>query len=235
MTKKLGLALAVGVALFPSLSEASTVLSDFFQNACSSGLTCSGSSSGLIAEATITDLSGGGVSVDIALKDSSFAFFQAGQPPMVAFQAGATGTHTLSGTTPAMNSIGGVPTTWSLGGSTNTGGPGQFLQSAGYAPGHNTPFQFDIFFDLSGVTTGDFVANASLFTMAVDMCSGFSAAAGCGGTGFVGGVFEQPGTTRGGGEAPLPGGIVLFSSVLGGAFLAFRRRRHDGSTASASA
>jgi hypothetical protein len=227
MLKKIGYALAMGVAMFPSLSEAGTVFSDFFQNACSSGLTCSGSS--LIAEATITDLSGGGVSVDITLKDSSFAFFQAGNPPIVAFQAAATG---LSGTTAAMNNIGGQAQTWSLMGATNTGGPGDFLHSVG---GHNQPFQFDIFFDLAGVATGDFVANASLYTMAVDMCSGFSAAAGCGGTGFVGGVFETATTRGGGGQAPLPGGFVLLGSVLGGAFLALRRRRHDGSTAFATA
>ena len=90
--------LGVGISASPVVSMADTIIADFNQNnSCGASLGCSGN--GLLAVATITDISGG-VSVDITIKDSGFTFFQAGNPPMIGFKTTPTG---QSGTSAAKN------------------------------------------------------------------------------------------------------------------------------------
>jgi hypothetical protein len=219
---RFALAVGLGLAIFPTAGQASTVYSVFSQNnSCGGSLGCSGA--GIIAEAALTDVAGG-VSVDIYILDAGFRFMQAGNPPMVDFQAAATG---LSGTSAAMDSLTGT-TTWALYGADNSGGPGSFNQSAGYAPKGPVPFSFDIVFTLAGVTTGAFVANASGYTMAVDMCRGVASDGGCLGTGFVGGKFTEHETPL----VPLPGALPLFATGLGAlGLLGWRRKRKAAAVA----
>jgi hypothetical protein len=204
--------LGVGISASPVVSKADTIIVDFNQNnSCGASLGCSGN--GLLAVATITDISGG-VSVDITIKDSGFTFFQAGNPPMIGFQPTPTG---LSGTSPDMNNLGGVARTWSIFPGFNSGGPGDFLAGAGYLPKANIPFSFDIVFTLTGVATSDFTANASGYIMGLDMCR-LDTSGGCAGTGFVGGLL----TTS---PVPLPGALPLFATGLAGMGLISWRRK----------
>ena len=204
--------LGVGISTSPVVSKANTIIADFNQNnSCGASLGCSGT--GLLAVATLTDISGG-VSVDITIKDSGFTFFQAGNPPMIGFQPTPTG---LSGTSAAMNNLGGVARTWSLFAGFNSGGPGSFLAGAGYLPKDNIPFSFDIVFTLTGVATSDFTANASGYIMGLDMCR-LNTSGGCAGTGFVGGLL----TTS---PVPLPGALPLFATGLAGMGLISWRRK----------
>jgi hypothetical protein len=207
-------ALGVGISASPLLSRADTLTVDFSQNnSCGGSLGCSGS--GLLAVATITDIIGG-VSVDITLKDSSFAFFQAGNPPMIGFQPTPTG---LSGTSSAMDNLGGAARTWGLSGGFNSGGPGSFLAAVGYLPKGNIPFSFDIVFTLANVATSDFTANDSGYIMGLDMCRLGTGTDGCAGTGFVGGLL----TTQ---PVPLPATLPLFATGLAGlGLLGWRRKR----------
>jgi hypothetical protein len=154
----------------------------------------------------------------------AFNFFQAGDPPMVAFEPTPTNTigAALSGVTAAMNELGCTPSTsqcntWSVTGS-GLNGALALADGVGYSPDHNNPFQFDITFDLSGLTTASFTADANGYVMAVDMRSG------TGGTGFIGGV-QVFGT---GGATPLPGALALFVGGLGVLGLVSQRRKRKG-------
>jgi len=205
-------AIGAGIAAFPALSKADVITANFNQNnSCGASLGCSGS--GLIAVATITDISGG-VSIDITLKDSAFAFFQAGNPPMLGFQAAASA---LSGTSAAMNNLGGEARTWGLFGSFNSGGPGSFNTGVGYTPKDNIPFTFDIVFTLTGPSTASFTANGSGYIMGLDLCK--LGTDGCSGTGFVGGKLTS---------VPLPitgAGLPGLIAAAGGLVALARRRR----------
>jgi len=207
-------ALGVGISVSPLLSKADTLTVDFSQNnSCGMNLGCSGS--GLLAVATITDVSGG-VTVDITLKDSGFRFFQAGNPPMIGFQPTPTG---LSGTTAAMDDLGGITRTWGLYSSFNSGGPGIFLAAVGYDPKDNIPFSFDIIFTLANVATSDFTANGSGYIMGLDMCRLNANNDGCAVTGFVGGLLAPQ-------SVPLPATLPLFATGLAGlGLLGWRRKQ----------
>jgi hypothetical protein len=210
--------LGVGISASPVVSKADTIIYFNQNNSCGGSLGCSGS--GLLAVATLTDVSGG-VSVDITIKDSGFTFVQSGNPPMIGFQPTPTG---LSGTSAAMNNLGGEARTWSLFPGFNSGGPGSFLTGVGYLPKDNIPFSFDIVFTLTGVATSDFTANDSGYIMGLDMCRLNTNGDGCAGTGFVGGLLTPS-------PVPLPGALPLFATGLGLLGLLGSRRKRKAQAA----
>jgi hypothetical protein len=208
------------------ISPAAALTIDFNEQsaACQSGLGCNNSGT-LVAQAVVSNIAGG-VSIDITLKDLAFDFFEAGNPPMVAFQPTPTNAigAALAGVTAAMNELGcsGATqcNTWSVTGS-GLNGALALADGVGYDPNHNNPFQFDITFDLSGLTTASFTADANGYLMAVDMLNG------TGNTGFIGGILHPPGSGQG--EAtPLPGTLALFVGGLGMLGLVSQRRKRKG-------
>jgi len=215
-------ALALGLVAFPPLSKAAVY--NFFANACSSGLGCSGSPSSLLATATTSTL-GSNVLVDLHIVDPNFFFIQAGNPPMMGWNSP---TPTLA-SSPTQNP--GGPVTWSQNGAFNSGGPGDFTQSLGFLDKSNTIWNSDIIFQLGGVTLSQFITNSAGFFFAVDLCNApggtnggtcTTRAGAPGGTGFVGAVLAQ---------TPLPPAALLFASALVGLGILGRRRRKHGLTA----
>lgn len=203
----IGLAMALGVASFPSLGNAAVY--DFFQNACESGLGCSGT--GLIATVT-TSPSGSNTQLVFHIVDTNFSFLQAGNPPQNVFDA--TGT-------PVLVSASGGPTgsTWTL----DSGGVvlgNHFPNGLGFTPKSNDTFAADMTFVLSGVT-GFSALNG--FYFGVDLCQGTTSSDSCtsGKTGFAEAVLSS---------VPLPPAAALFGSALVGLGLLGRRRRKVGLT-----
>jgi hypothetical protein len=199
-----GLAMALGMATFPSLGNAAVY--DFFQNACASGLGCSGS--GLIATVT-TSTVGSNTQLVFHIVDSNFSFLQAGQPPQNVFDASGT---------PVLVSDSGGPTAqtnvWTL----DSGGVvigNNFPNGLGFTPTSNDTFSADMTFVLSGVTGFN---SLNGFFFGVDLCQGTTSTDSCtsGKTGFAEAVLST---------VPLPPAVALFGSALVGLGLLGRRRR----------
>lgn len=203
-------AVAFGLAAFSTASSASVY--DFIQNGS------------VIAEAT-TQTSGSGVQVDIQIKDSSYFFIQAGNPPMVTWDS----PNTSLTTAPTQNPGGSA--TWQLGpfatnnGSPyNTGGAGSFTQALGFLPKSNTIFNTDIIFTLGNLALTDFSANSLGYFFGADFCHNTDAASGqsgCGGSGQTAFI----GATAAVNAVPLPPAALLFGSALLGLGMLTRRRQ----------
>ena len=198
-------ALGIGMAAAPAVSRADT-----FVLTTAGCAVCSVNPVGQIVTNTVA-----GTTTVTATLFGTYFFFQAGNPPEIAFN--------LSGS-PSVNYVT-LPGTFSDSGAQGPlGATGNFNESIG-TTAHNVTLGQTLAFSFTGLTS--FVANAAGFVFAVDLCTnGTNGSCSQGATGFAGAV---PGTVA----TPIPPAALLFGSALLGLGILGRRRRKNGLAAAA--